>query len=239
MALLSYWNGNKKAKIGIKMDDGSITWMPIKIYFRKPKDFPKIEQIALKMCRGNTLDVGAGAGAHSLELQRLGKNVMALDSCAEGIEIIKQLGIKRFALADFLEFEVQEKFDTLLFLMNGAGLAGNLDGLRKYLRKSHELTNADGQLIVDSSDLRNGEVELDFDSEYFGEINYQLIFEETEGAVYQWLYVDQEKLAEIAAECHWNCNIIFEQEDGSYLAQLTKMEAQKTSEVTNISGSNS
>ena len=69
-ALLAYWKGSKEAKIGIKMDDGSITEMPIEIYFRTEKDFPEIEKIALDLCKGRVLDVGCAVGGSSFEFAK-------------------------------------------------------------------------------------------------------------------------------------------------------------------------
>jgi hypothetical protein len=222
LALKSYWEGNKKAAIKIHMDDGSITSMPIEIYFRKAENLPEIEKIALQLCQGFILDVGAGAGAHSLILQQK-HEVTALDISEDGVEIMNHLGIKNPICEDFLQYNTSQKFDTLLFLMNGIGVAGSITGLEKYLQKSHELTTEDGQILLDSSDLRNGEIELDFSQEYFGVFNYQLSFEQAIGDKYQWLYIDQELLKEVAIKCRWKTEVIYEQEDGSFLAQLTKV----------------
>ena len=222
LALRAYWKGNKKAAINIHMDDNSVTSMPIEIYFRTKEEFPELEKIALTLCKGSILDVGAGAGAHSLLLQKKHK-VVALDISSEGVEIMKTLGVEKPMCEDFLKYKSGKKFDTLLFLMNGIGVAGDLEGLEHYLLQAHRLTAKNGQIILDSSDLRNGETELDFDNEYFGIFNYQLSFEETMGEKYQWLYIDQQLLEEIALKCGWKTEIIYEQEDGSYLARLTKV----------------
>lgn len=221
LALKAYSEGNKTATINIHMDDASITSMPIEIYFRKEDDFPEIEKIALKLCKGSVLDVGAGAGAHSLALQKK-HEVVALDISNDGVEIMREQGVKQTVCDDFLKYSSNQKFDTLLFLMNGIGVAGNLKGLENYLNQAQLLTNKRGQIILDSSDLRNGETELDFSTEYFGIFDYQLSFEDTLGSSYKWLYVDQELLAEIALLCGWKTEIIYEQEDGSYLARLVK-----------------
>lgn len=221
LALKAYSEGNKKAAIAIHMDDDTVTYMPVEIYFRTESGFPEIEKIALKLCKGSVLDVGAGAGAHSLVLQKK-HQVVALDISNDGVEIMKELGVKQPVCYDFLKYLSDQKFDTLLFLMNGIGVAGDLKGLENYLHQAHLLTNKSGQIILDSSDLRNGETELNFSTEYFGIFDYQLSFEDTLGSSYKWLYVDQELLAEIALSCGWNTEIIYEQEDGSYLARLVK-----------------
>ena len=222
LALKAYWKGNKKAVIDIHMDDESVTSMPIEIYFRTREELPEIEKIALPLCKGKTLDVGAGAGAHCLALQEHGIDVTGLDISPDGVEIMQLRGVKKTVCQDFLKYYPTEAFDTLLFLMNGIGIAGNLPQLEEYLRHAHSVTTAEGQIILDSSDLTFTELELDFDQEYHGVFNYQLSFEGQIGSTYQWLYIDQEKLTEVAEKNNWLCEIIYEQEDGGFLARLTK-----------------
>ncbi|MDA9312024.1 class I SAM-dependent methyltransferase [Vicingaceae bacterium] len=222
LALKAYWEGNKQAAVNIHMDDESTTSMPVEIYFRTTEELPEIEKIALELCQGSILDVGAGAGAHSLILQQE-YEVIALDISMDGVEIMNLLGVQKTVCGDFLKYNTPQKFDTLLFLMNGIGIAGDLKGLEYYLLHAKTITTQDAQLILDSSDLRNGEIELDYNSDYFGIFNYQLSFEQTKGAKYKWLYIDQELLAKIALNCGWNTEIVYEQEDGSYLARLTKV----------------
>lgn len=221
LALKSYFQGNKDAIISIIMDDGYVTKMPIEIYFRSEVEFPELEKIALNMCKGKTLDVGAGAGAHSLFLQEKGLELTAIDICSEGVDIMQNIGVKSVYCQDFLKFNSETKFDTLLFLMNGIGIVGDLEGLDLYLQHAKKLLESTGQIILDSSDLRNGETELDFSGEYFGIFEYQMQFEQIIGEKYNWLYIDQELLIDKAKQNGYNCEIIYEQEDGSFLARLT------------------
>ena len=47
------------------------------------------EEAALDLCRGRTLDVGAGAGCHSLILQERGLDVVAIDVAPEAVEVMR------------------------------------------------------------------------------------------------------------------------------------------------------
>jgi SAM-dependent methyltransferase len=221
-AILSYWKGNKEAKIGILMDDGEQVLMPASIYFRNQEDSPELEKIALELCEGRTLDVGAGAGAHSLLLEELGLEVTALDIDPNGVSIMKERGLSDVVCSDFLSFNSDIEYETLLFLMNGIGVAGNLEGLVNFLNHANSLVSKDGQIILDSSDLRISNPDLSNDGNYFGEVNYKMSFEAVVGKKYQWLYIDPETLEQIANKCGWKSEVIYEVEDGSYLAQLSK-----------------
>ena len=69
--------------------------MPIDIFFRNVEDMPQLEVKALDLCYGTTLDVGAGVGSHALMLQKLNIDVVAIDICADAVQIMKQRGVKK------------------------------------------------------------------------------------------------------------------------------------------------
>ena len=73
--------------------------------FRKYKNLPKIERKALDMVKGQTLDVGAGAGCHSLVLQERSINVTAIDISPLSVETMKERGIKKVLEQDFFMME--------------------------------------------------------------------------------------------------------------------------------------
>lgn len=220
LAVKAYWEGDKKAKIKIKMDDGESVEMPAKIYFRQSDKMPEIEKIALDLCEGRILDVGAGAGAHALMLRDYGHEPIAMDIDPNCIQVMEERGLEDLVCADFLKYQSKIKYDTLLFLMNGIGIAGNLDGLQAYLKHAYNLTQNKGQLILDSSDLSISNPELEIHEN--GTVYYQLSFDGITGERYPWLYIDFDTLHEEAAKAGWEAEMIYENEDGSYLACLKK-----------------
>ena len=219
LALKAYEEGKKDITLSVNTEDGTSTEMEVGLFFRAEDEFPEIEQIALSLCKGRILDIGAGAGAHALVLQNNGFEVCALDPSAEAVEVMDSRGIKKTVTTDFLSFESDQKFDTLLFLMNGIGIAGKQAALRDFLLQAKKLCNGGGQILLDSSD-----------PDYFdenqkniveeGEVLYQLAFEEKLGAKYSWLYLGFEPLREIANKVGLEAMLIKHEDDGSYLAQL-------------------
>ena len=63
--------------------------MPLQTLFRKYEEMPEIERKALDMARGKVLDVGAGAGCHTLVLQERGVKVTAIDISPRMAEIAR------------------------------------------------------------------------------------------------------------------------------------------------------
>lgn len=131
---------------------GDIEEMPVDIFFREEEDFTELEFIALSLCDGKVLDVGAGTGVHALYLQQKGFEVEALEISETASHIMKQRGIDTIINDDIFNVKDQ-KYNTLLFLMNGIGLAGDLEGFRRLLRHAKSLLDDRGQLLFDSSDI--------------------------------------------------------------------------------------
>ena len=195
--------------------------MPVEIFFREPDDFPELEFIGLSLCDGRVLDVGAGVGSHSLYLQEKGFEVDALELSQIACHIMQQRGVQHIICEDFYKFEGQ-KYDTLLLLMNGIGLAGDVDGFRKLLQHSKELLTENGQLIFDSSDISYlyNDYNIKKPAHYFGEIQYQYEYKGTRGNLFKWLYLDQDLLIKISHELGWVVQILYEDENDQYLVRM-------------------
>jgi len=199
--------------------------MPVNVYFREAEEMPELEWVALQKCRGKILDIGAGAGSHALVLQQMGHEITALDSSPKAAEIMKLRGVKKIIRQDFFDLPdpgllpvEAGSFDTLLLMMNGIGLAGTLEGLRHFFAQARKLISPGGQLLFDSSDiayLYEGKIpEMD---NYYGEILYQYEYRKQRSDWFGWLFIDKNKLAEIACEEGWSTKLLFEDGYDQYL----------------------
>ena len=194
--------------------------MPVEIFFRDEEDMSPIELLALNKCKGAILDIGAGVGSHALLLQDFFADVTALEISHQACSIMKDRGVEKIINQDFYNYE-EKKFDTLLLLMNGIGLCSNLPGLSTFLDHAQRLLLKDGCLIFDSSDITYLYEDGDFPAnQYYGEISYRYKYKEEYGNWFQWLYVDQHTLREIAEPKGWKVNVISEEYD-QYLAILS------------------
>lgn len=200
---------------------GDIEEMPVEVFFRDSEDFPELEFIALSLCDGKVLDVGAGVGAHALYLQEKNLDVTALEISQTACNIMQQRGVQKIVQQDFFDLADQQ-YDTLLFLMNGIGLAGSLDGFSELLAHSKKLLSEKGQLLFDSSDISYlyDEYRIQRPEYYFGEIGYQYEFNGIKGEPFKWLYLDQKTLINVGHEEGWVVQILFEDENDQFLVRM-------------------
>jgi SAM-dependent methyltransferase len=224
----AYHRGQHDATI-VVYDDYERDEVPLSYFFRSADDFPEVEQLALELCRGRVLDVGAGSGCHALALQDRGLEVTAIEILPELVQILRDRGVRDARQATWMDLQA-EPFDTVLMMMNGLGLAETLDGLHRFFRDARRLLRPKGQVLADSTDVR---VHMDpaaarsgtlkrADGRYIGELHFQLEFAGHKGPPFGQLYVDPETLKEIARQERWSCGIVRPPDQyGHYLARLS------------------
>src|SRR3989442_801480 len=156
-AMLDYLNGEEDAYCILRRDDG-IAYPPIYArQFSYPDGLPELDKIAVERCAGRVLDIGAGAGSHSLAIQDRGLKVTSIDISAKAVRVMSERGCRDARVGDVFD-SYSEPFDTILVILN-IGIAQNLVGLARFLRQLETLMTTGGQLITDSIDPRNSEDE--------------------------------------------------------------------------------
>ena len=219
-ALLDFHQSGKADTLWLHNSYDEPEEMPIEVFFRGEDDMPEIELKALGLCKGKVLDVGAGVGSHAILLDQKKFDVTAIDISPIAVQIMQERGVKNPQLQDF--FQVKEKYDTLLFMMNGIGLTGTLQGFEDFLVNAKQILNPKGQLLFDSSDISYLYDDMPMPTnQYFGEISYCYEYKKEKGNWFNWLYIDPTTLQRLSKQHGWNCKIVFHDEDDQYLAQLT------------------
>lgn len=223
-AIADYFAEPNSAKITVHSPDFEDDEIPVSYLFRSFSEMPKIEQKALQLCQGKTLDVGCGAGSHSVYLQKQKLNVTAIDTSPKAIETCKQRGIKNAEVIDFFELPATP-FDTLLFLMNGIGIVGKLENIHSFFDQVKLLLKPDGQVLLDSSDLMYLYEDADEDIKdspiYYGEMEYQTSYLKYTSGSFNWLYIDFDSLSFLADLHGFKAEKIMDGSHYDYLARLT------------------
>jgi len=227
IALRDFHESGVSTSIRVYTVDGELTPYPTELFFRGYEDFSVMDELGCAEARGRILDAGAGAGCISLFLQNeMGKEVTAMDISEHCVTIMKELGVRDARHGNLFDLR-EEKFDTILFLMNGIGFVGNLDGLDRFLKHAKQLLEPGGQLIFDSSDLKFADIGganlRGGPGNYYGEVQYHMEYKGVKGNSYQWLYIDPETLLKYAKSNGYQMEILLEAEDGYYFTRLTPL----------------
>ncbi|WP_396209014.1 class I SAM-dependent methyltransferase [Flavobacterium sp.] len=228
-AILDYQTNNSHEDLITETSISEADEMSVAYLFRSYAEMPKLEQKALQLAKGKLLDVGCGAGSHALYLQEKGFDVTAIDISANAIKACELRGLKKTKVQDIMQLE-GEKFDTILLLMNGAGMCGRLKNIPNFLQKLKSLLTDTGQILVDSSDIiymfdedEDGGKWIPTDVDYYGEVVFDIAYKGEKEASFDWMYIDYNTLQNAAVANGLQCELILEGEHYDYLAKLTKI----------------
>ncbi|MHA6247661.1 class I SAM-dependent methyltransferase [Pontibacter sp. CAU 1760] len=225
-AMKDFLAGEKDAQVVVASDLTEEDVIPAHYLFRTEGEMPDLELAALAACHGKVLDVGAGAGSHTLVLQQQGRDVTAIDVSLGAAEVMQQRGVRKILHQDVMDLK-SEQFDTLLLLMNGIGITGTLRGLDRFLHHAKTLLRPGGQILLESSDIlymfeeEDGSVVLDLNAGYYGEVKYNMRYKDQESGWFKWLFIAGAILEDHAKAQGFAFEVLFEGEHGNYLARLS------------------
>jgi len=227
VACRDYLAGDKKAQIIVQSDMVEDDVLPVEYLFRSFNQMPELEKMALTLSTGKILDVGAGAGTHALYLQQSDKEVYANEISAEACNVMQQRGVKHILQHDFYTLPEDVKFDTILMLMNGIGIAQETANLSTFFAKVKLLLAPKGCLLVDSSDIRylfedeDGSLLINLNGDYYGEISYRMRYKNIQGKPFKWLFIDEELLKYYAEQNGFKMEKVADGHHYDYLSKLT------------------
>ncbi len=150
-----YFKGKKGTEI-VERDDGLIqpNGGPAS-YFTPYRKWHSLERKEIRFARGRVLDIGCGAGRHSLFLQEKGLEVVGIDNSPLAIEVSKKRGLNDARVRSITDIDSSlGVFDTILLLGGNFGLLGNPQRAKRILRRIHKLTSRNGRIITASINPR-------------------------------------------------------------------------------------
>ena len=230
-AILDYQTNNFPEDLITETTISEEDEMSVSYLFRSYDEMPILEQKALQLSKGKILDVGCGAGSHSLYLQNE-KNleVLAIDISEHAINACELRGIKNTKVQNILDLDSNDsasKYDTILLLMNGTGIFGTLKDTTKYLQKLKSLLNPHGQVLIDSSDIiymfdedEEGAYSIPAEG-YYGELEFSVSYKGEKENPFSWLYLDYNTLQNAALANGLKCELIQEGKHYDYLAKIS------------------
>ena len=108
----------------VERDDGYLDSGDAARYFNEPEAWGPLGTWACAQVRGRVLDIGSGAGRHSLYLQRQGFDIVALDVSPLAAEVCRLRGVQNVVTGTVFDLAQQnvQPFDSFLMLGNNVGL---------------------------------------------------------------------------------------------------------------------
>jgi SAM-dependent methyltransferase len=138
----------------LERDDGHAgPALPAEVFFAEADAWPDEERRVFEPIRGRVLDVGCGAGRHSLEAQRRGLEVVAIDVSPGAVEVSRRRGVHDVRLLPLAAVDSGlGAFDTVLMMCGNVGLVGTASEAARVLRELHGITTPDAAIVLDSVD---------------------------------------------------------------------------------------
>jgi SAM-dependent methyltransferase len=229
--LWAAYNSQEVCEI-VERDDGYFSSRPSQVYFSENKDWPSIEQKAMEFVRGRVLDIGCGAGRHSLYLQEKGFDVWGIDNSPLAVKVCKLRGLKKVRLMplEHLDFK-PNTFDTVLMLGGNFALLGNPEKAERVLNKLHRTTSRDAVIIGETRDpyKTDNPLHLEYHKQnrkkgkLSGQSMIRVRFEKTVTEWIEYMIVSKEEMKQLVANTGWKVSQFIEDEGTAYIGIITKL----------------
>jgi len=228
--LWARYNGKDSYEV-IEREDGYIDGMSTKAYFSEHRDWPAHEQKSMEFVKGKVLDIGCGAGRHSLYLQEKGFDVLGIDISPLAVNVCKLRGLKKTEVMSIEELNFKpESFDTILMMGNNFGLLGNFQKARRLLRRFHKMTSNNARIIATTNDVSKTDNPFHLEYQEFnirrgrmrGQIDLRIRFQKYATPWFDYLMVSREEMEEILKGTGWKVKEYIDSEGVNYIAIIEK-----------------
>ena len=153
LRFMDYLRGREANEI-IERDDGYVeTDYGPASYFLEYRDWAADEKKAMAFVRGRVLDIGCGAGRHSLYLQKKGLKVTGIDVSPLAVKTCKARGLKDARILSVTQVSRRlGVFDTLVMMGNNLALLGSFKRGRWLLKRFAAITSNNGRIVAQCLD---------------------------------------------------------------------------------------
>jgi SAM-dependent methyltransferase len=229
--MYDYLHGIHSREI-IERDDGffSISSGPV-LYFAPFDDWPAIEQKAMEYVCGRVLDVGCGAGRHSLYLQEQGLDVLGVDNSPLCLEVCRQRSVRMVKGLSVTQLSSRlGVFDTVLMLGNNFCLVGNPRRARWLLRRLAKMTPLQGRILAGLRNPYNTDQpeHLEYHAwnrsrgRYSGQARIRVHYKKAVTPWIEFLMLSPDELRALLVDTPWSAPVVLDEPSGNYVAILEK-----------------
>ncbi len=229
--MYDYFEGEGGLEI-VERDDGCFdgTGGP-KAYFSKYKDWSGHQRKAMRFVKGKVLDIGCGAGRHSLYLQGKGFDVMGVDTSPLAVEVCRRRGIENVRVLSITQIGSKlGTFETILMLGNNFGLFGSAKRAKWLLGRFHKITSENGRIIAESRDLYKTERREHLEYHELnrkrgripGQVRIRVRYRKYVTPWLDYLIVSKEEMEAILSDTGWKVKRFIDSVGSAYIAVIEK-----------------
>ncbi len=217
----------------IERDDNFIDFgSDFGLYFSEYEYWEKSERRAIEKVAGRILDVGCGAGRHSLYLQEKGFMVTGIDNSPGAIKVCKLRGLKKAIVRSIGEIDKFKpaSFDTVIMMGNNFGLFGSRQNAKILLKKFARITSPKAKIIAGTLDPYHTDDENHLQYHKFnkrrgrmaGQIKMRVRYGKTIGEWFDYLFVSPTEMQDILSDTDWQIEELIESDGAKYFAVIGK-----------------
>ncbi len=203
-----------------------------RLYFSEYNEWSELEQDLIDRAEGKILDIGCGAGRHSLYLQGKGLDITGIDKSSGAIEVSKLRGLEEALVRPIEEIDEFEPntFDTIIMFGNNFGLFGSAENAKQILAKMYRITTPNAKIIAQSLNpyMTDDEVHLRYHERnrklgrMAGQIRLRIRYKMYIGEWFDYLFVSPEEMQEIVNDTNWRISEIVKNDGANYFAIIEK-----------------
>jgi SAM-dependent methyltransferase len=227
------YKGEEASEI-VERDDGYFNASPKgpAVYFSEYEDWDPIDRKAMEFVKGRVLDIGCGAGRHSLYLQKMGFDVLGIDSSPLAIRVCKLRGLKRARVMSIEELNFKpNSFDMIIMMGSNFGLFGSFEKARRLLKKFHRMTSKNGLIIASTRDTYKTDNADHLEYHKFnkkkgrmaGQLRVRIRFRKCVGRWFDYLIVSKKEMEEILKRTGWKTREFIDSGNSAYIAAIEKV----------------
>lgn len=216
----------------IERDDGYIDTLNGRNYFGPYRRWPEHERAAIEFVRGRVLDVGSGAGRHSLYLQDRGHRVTAIDPSRLAVKVCRERGVKDVRHMPLSKLPVSAgPFDTIIMLGNNFGVLDSPTRAIRQLRRLAGMTSEDARILAGTNNVYNPEApkeHLEYHAfnrkrgRWPGRLRLRMRYRKLSTPWFEYLMVSPDEMKDIVGETPWRIERILGKRSGLYVGVLAK-----------------
>jgi SAM-dependent methyltransferase len=188
-------------------------------FFADHDDWAEPERTVYQYVEGRVLDIGAGAGRHSLAAQAQGLETVAIDISPGAVEVCARRGVRDVRLLPLAKIDASlGTFDSVLLMCGNFGLAGSAEATLAFLERLHSLANPGARIVLDTVDpyFENGAADLAYlernraRGRMPGQVTIRIRYGGLATPWYDLLCVDSSELAALSARTGWRSICLIE-----------------------------